>query len=419
MAGWAQLHGVVASCWQPGARTGSTLENSGNIGGTEPIAVLRGRNRIWTDLEKSNNSADAVNQSGAEREELQGELLRALTSDSFVVLTGLGTSLGIPNIKDRKAPTMADLWTKVSEIPNFTLAMSDVPESLLEARNVEHLLSHIQARISIGGEVDELRTFLSTAQSLILEKCSFVDEATLLDMHQMFLRKIGRRSARLQRTRLFTTNYDLAFEEAAARSRFHLIDGFGHAAHREFDGTSFDLDFVRRGPNDRLVLEGNVLHLLKLHGSVDWERSGAGARRIHGHPVEPVLIYPSANKYQLSFRQPYLEMMSRFQMALRSPDVSLVIVGFGFNDEHIVAPIEAAVRSNVGLRLIVVDPGIRNPWRSKSLEWLEKLAIDGDHRITLVKGTFDDLVRLLPDAAEYDERQSHAERISRVDEGAM
>lgn len=419
MAGWAQLKGANASYWRPDARTGSSLEHIGNIGSTEPIAVLRGRNRVWADLEEGGLSTDAVNQSGIERKELQGDLLRALTSDSLVVLTGLGTSLGIPEIEDRKAPTMADLWTKVSEIPNFTLAMSAVPASLIEARNVEHLLSHVQARISIGGQVDELRTFLSTAQSLILEKCSFVDEATPLDMHQMFLRKIGRRSARLQRTRLFTTNYDLAFEESAARSRFHLIDGFGHAAHREFDGTSFDLDFVRRGPNDRLVLEGNVLHLLKLHGSVDWERSGAGARRIQGHPAEPVLIYPSANKYQLSFRQPYLEMMSRFQMALRSPDVAIIIVGFGFNDEHIVAPIEAAVRSNVGLRVIVVDPGIRNSWRSKSLEWLEKLAIDGDHRITLVKGTFDDLVRLLPDAAEYDERQSHAERISRVDEGGM
>ncbi|SDL18433.1 SIR2-like domain-containing protein [Arthrobacter sp. ov407] len=357
----------------------------------------------------------------AERQELQIELLRAINSDSLVVLTGLGTSLGIPKIGDRKAPTMWNLWQKVQSLPTFAAATKDLSRDLIESENIEHLLSHIQARLSVYEANINLGSFLNEAESVILEACSFVDDATSLDMHQMFLRKIGRRSSRLQRTKLFTTNYDLAFEVAAARSRFHLIDGFGLAAHREFDGTAFDIDFVRRGPNDRLVLEENVLHLLKLHGSVDWERNGAAAKRIEGRPNDPVLIYPAANKYQMSFRQPYLEMMSRFQMALRLPNVALLVVGFGFNDEHIAAPIEAAVRSNVGLRLLVVDPAIRNEAkRSQSIAWLEKLAMDGDHRLTLIDGTFNDLVRLMPDASEFDERQAHAERISRVDEtGAM
>ncbi|MFF1385604.1 SIR2 family protein [Arthrobacter sp. NPDC058288] len=347
---------------------------------------------------------------------MKDELLRALTSDSLIVLTGLGTSLGIPPVAESKAPNMWDLWEKVSVLDGFAFASGDVPAEILEAQNIEHFLSHIQAKLSINDDC-ELSDFLAKAQDVILDACSFVGPQSELDIHQLFLRKIGRRSARLQRTKLFTTNYDLAFEEAAARARFHIIDGFGLASHRDFEGALFDLDFVRRGTNDRLILEGNVLHLLKLHGSVDWERSGASTRRVSGKPKDPVLIYPSANKYQLSFRQPYLEMMSRFQMALRLPDVSLLVVGFGFNDEHIVAPIEAAIRGNVGLRLIVVDPGIRaESKRSKSLTWLERLAQDGDHRISLLEGRFDDLVRMMPDASEFDERQAHADRISRLDD---
>ena len=379
-------------------------------------AALRGRTGEWIAL---TTASEPLEQSlaGGERQEVKDEILRALTSDSLIVLSGLGTSLGIPAIDQVGAPTMWDLWEKVSLLDGFELASKDVPSKILDAQNIEHFLSHIQAKLSLlPGDV-ELGNFLAQAQDVILNACSFISPGSELDIHQLFLRKIGRRSARLQRTKLFTTNYDLAFEEAAARSRFHIIDGFGLASHRDFEGALFDLDFVRRGANDRLMLEGNVLHLLKLHGSVDWERKGASTRRVTGKPIEPVLIYPSANKYQLSFRQPYLEMMSRFQMALRLPDVSLLVVGFGFNDEHIVAPIEAAVRSNVGLRLVVVDPGIRNEAkRSDSMAWLERLAKDGDHRITLLEGRFDDLVRMMPDASEFDERQAHADRISRLDE---
>jgi hypothetical protein len=39
--------------------------------------------------------------------------------------------------------------------------------------------------------------------------------------------------------KLFTTNYDLCFEEAAARSRFVTVDGFSHAMPQEFDGAYF------------------------------------------------------------------------------------------------------------------------------------------------------------------------------------
>ena len=192
-----------------------------------------------------------------------------------------------------------------------------------------------------------------------------------------------------------------------------MIDGFGYGG-QDFDGASFDLDYVRRRPNEALALEPSVFHLLKLHGSVDWDAVGGGVRKVPGlaKPANPVLIYPSAAKYQLSYQQPYLEFMSRFQIALRQPDVGLLVVGFGFNDDHLVAPIEAALRSNIGLRAVIVTPGARDGSRSKSLEWIETLIQRGDRRLTLLRGTYDDLVRLLPDVPARDERDAHADRIS-------
>jgi len=39
------------------------------------------------------------------------------------------------------------------------------------------------------------------------------------------MRAVGRRSAQQQRLKLFTTNYDLAFEHAASNTGFVVIDG--------------------------------------------------------------------------------------------------------------------------------------------------------------------------------------------------
>ncbi|QRY63419.1 SIR2 family protein [Gordonia sp. PDNC005] len=380
--------------------------------------ALRGRNARWSELEPSRTDGPADPLAGYEQKQVQEELLRCLNSESLSILTGLGTSLGIPPNSGAKAPTMWDLWNSVAALPEFSSIEPQTPQDILNSQNIEHLLSHVQARINVHPIDATLARFLQNAQAIILASCSFIDSDSELDVHELFLRKVGRRSPRHERTKLFTTNYDLAFEVAAARSRFHFIDGFANSTINEFDASLFDLDFVRRGSNGNISLEGNVLHLLKLHGSVNWDGHASETRRTSTSPATPVLIYPSANKYQMSFRQPYLEMMSRFQIALRQPNSALIVSGFGFNDEHIVAPIESAVRGNVGLRLVVVDPNIRNEQkRSEFLTWLERLALAGDHRITLVEGTFSDLVRLLPDSAEYDERQAHADRIQRTEQG--
>lgn len=130
-----------------------------------------------------------------------------------------------------------------------------------------------------------------------------------------------------------------------------------------------------------------------------------------------MLIYPSATKYQLSYQQPYLEFMSRFQIALRQPDVGLILVGFGFNDDHINAPIEAALRSNIGLRAVVVTPGARDEDRATSIKWIEDLIQRGDRRLSMFTGTFADLVRCLPGNPGFEEREAHVELVSKGQDG--
>jgi SIR2-like domain len=343
-------------------------------------------------------------------------LAASLGSEQLAVMAGLGTSLGMTSVSPNgavtasKAPTMAILFDAVAGLAGFKSA-ADLSPSSVKAKDIEGLLSACQFKLALDADAD-VESFLKAAELEVLKLCSFVDRSTDLTNHEIFLRKIARRQTKLARAQIFTTNYDVAFEEAARRIHFHVIDGFGFGNQGSFDGNTYDLDIVRRRKGEAALLEPNVVHLHKLHGSVDWDDIDGSVHR-SASPSHPVLIYPSQDKYQMSFRPPYLESMSRFQIALRQTDITLLVVGFGFNDSHIVAPIEAAVRSNIGLRLIVVSPHLsssKNPTLTKLME----LSKSGDRRITLIETTFAQFTALLPDTSPLDEREIHEARTANV-----
>ncbi|KJL24884.1 hypothetical protein RL72_01607 [Microbacterium azadirachtae] len=384
---------------------------------THSIEVIGGYTKgAWQSLDGAElTDLDAISAQDVASRAFREELSLITNAENLVVLAGLGTSLGIVNerVTDKLAPKMSDLWAEVEKLGSYTAIKAQLSDELVQGQNFEHILSDAQARLVLNPRDTALADFVREAEDVVWKSCSFIDDHSQVESHELLLRKVARRSTRLQRTQLFSTNYDLAFELAARRARFNVIDGFGYGG-QDFDGGSFDLDYVRRRPHEPLALEPSVFHLLKLHGSVDWDATDGGVRKVPGFakPTSPVLIYPSSAKYQMSYQQPYLEFMSRFQIALRQPDVGLIVVGFGFNDEHLVAPIEAALRSNIGLRAVVVTPGARDATRSKTLGWIEALIERGDRRLSLLNGTYDDLVRFLPDMPARDERDAHADRVS-------
>lgn len=382
-------------------------------------AVLAAPLTEWTALRSVDGRAPDEPEGGFSARALLNERLAAiLQSDELVILAGSGASFAVGSVSEagagHRAPSMQDLWTEATNSSFYPAAACHLSSSVKEESpgNFEHLLSEAQARLALDPNSD-LERFIKDAEAAVLSRCSFVDEQSDTTVHQAFLRKIARRSARLHRTEIYTTNYDLAFETAARRARFNVIDGFGFYG-AEFDGSAFDIDYVRRGSNEQLALEPNVLHLLKLHGSVNWENREGRIFKTTSVPTTPVLIYPSSTKYQQSYQEPYLEFMARFQISLRKPDVGVIVVGFGFNDDHLTAPIEAAIRSNVGLKLAVVAPDLHAAPKASVAAGIEQLVKLGDQRLTLINGTFDNLVQELPDVPAASERDLHNGRVEQV-----
>jgi hypothetical protein len=331
----------------------------------------------WRDL--------AIDVAGLEAEELKAHndkaksaraslkefLLASLQMQHIALLAGSGTSLGTI----AKGPSMWSLWdycvnanpgageeerrattkaAKVIELVGFKTAV--------DGDNIEALLSRCDAFLQLHENAD-VKLFVTESKTIILDKCStFIDrnDEAQLQGHREFLHRLSRRRARDSRLKLFTTNYDLCFESAAGRQGLVVLDGFSFTQPRHFDPRFFSYDVVRRSPTGDGVgtpVEG-VFLLYKLHGSVNWARSKDGyIEAVEKATAENAcMVYPAKGKYQQSYVQPHLELVSQYLSALREPNTCVIIVGFGFNDDHLSEPILAAVRTNPHLRLIIVNP---------------------------------------------------------------
>ncbi|MEP4247008.1 SIR2 family protein [Tateyamaria sp.] len=429
--------------------------------GKKELLRLLTRDGTWLSWEgeKEDPNDSSIQPKNGCKDQVEEALLTALHSTNVVVLLGSGASFSAKNEGGQDAPGMWHLWEAVKK-RSGEATFNEIVESIVGHKptdgeeNIEVLLSLCKMSIELlevrankadedaecpdKERLDTLKSFVASAEREILAQVGFVRSDTELPAHTGFLRKFARRSPEKPRIKLFTTNYDLCIETAGLRLGVVLIDGFSHSAEQRFNRDHFDHDIVRRAASSTKAdyLDG-VFHLYKLHGSVDWRRrSDDVVIRSLDEPTDkrkPVLIYPRSSKYQEAFESPYLDMFAAFQAALREPDTTLIISGFGFADDHISAPIWSAIQSNLSLRLVFCDRGFvehhklfgedvqeidldlggQLPYQSK----IARLVQQGDTRITILNGRFEDLADALPMISGKTDRQLLQDRLEKLREG--
>lgn len=347
---------------------------------------------------------------------------KILDMDNLVILAGSGTSLtfnklGQPTI----APSMWNLWDdcRKADFELFNLTLKATKYSVLqkekdgtgkEKPDIELLLSLCDSALAVGTlsntRTKQVTRFLTQAKKIILQKTNFTESVpdSGWASHDKFIRAVGRRSSKQQRLKLFTTNYDLAFEQAASNTGFVVIDGFEFSNPSFFNPMWFNYDIVNRGHSK--TGEGayipNVIQLYKMHGSVDWRKVNGRVSKLgsDSQKGDPVFIYPSSSKYQTSYDSPYLDMMSAFMEAIKRPRTAALCLGFGFNDKHINNALTMALRTNPEFMLMVAtkDPFSTTSSFNKEIRQLLTEAINhGDGRISMVDSTFEQFSKLLPE----------------------
>lgn len=329
---------------------------------------------------------------------------------NIVVLSAAGTSMDNGG-SSTSGKTRKSLWKHCeNEINSIKSKIAGIEtKDFFINQDIEGLLSYIILYEKLNGELkngpDIIREKL---ESKIAEACNL--KLQKQSPHIEFLNKVTARKSSDPRVQLFTTNYDLLFETAANQAGFVVIDGFSFTHPRKFSGRYFDLDIVNR-EKTRIKQEesfvSKVFHLYKLHGSLNWFNSGDEIVQ-QDTPTKPLIIYPASEKYESSYEQPYFEMMSRFQQALRKENTLLIVIGFGFQDKHIQNAISEAVDQNPSFQLVIVnysgsdDDGI-------GLESLKPFFIDFDNKqikrnVSVVYSSFSSFTKNYPSNSTYIEQ---------------
>jgi hypothetical protein len=232
----------------------------------------------WVSTAASASAPKPENDKAAEmKAKLEQIFTEILVSENLMVLAGLGSSMCVKDAAGKSlAPTMGQLWelAKAETKDRFEETKARVKyKAPPDGDNLEVLLSHCQLVCTLEPEDALVSGFISDVEAVIVRACRFVGDGIDLGYHKAFLRRVARRSTRKPRMKLFTTNYDVCFERAASDISFIAVDGFSHTQPQQFDGGHFNYDLVRRGlEGDAPDYIPNVFQLLKLHGSVDWER---------------------------------------------------------------------------------------------------------------------------------------------------
>lgn len=337
--------------------------------------IISQRNILFVENDKIYHNGKEIEFEGSLQETVLNkkiEIYRNFFSrhfDNTIVLTGAGSSFGIGKT-NVKGMTMRKLWEEIVKkcgkepIENLGNKINFKIEDI-KTVNLEDFLSHASLFLLLYNNTDvEVEEIVNKIKQIIIDNCTIImpEDAP----HKEFLKRITARKLKHNRLKLFTTNYDMLFEQAANECGFTMIDGFTFTFPRVFNGNNYDYDIVIR-KNSRITAQENyaskVFHLYKLHGSLDWSRNTETDQILKcnfENNKKPVMIFPSSIKYETSYEQPFFEMMSRFQTELRMDNALLIIIGYSFGDKHINSMIFEALELNHSLQLVIVDPYIEN-----------------------------------------------------------
>ena len=339
---------------------------------------------------------------------------------NIIVLIGAGASVLCKdnNMDPRFGKTVAMLAQFVNEelkkdVNCFTLqAMADLckysilvevlgddgKQKLNPQFNLEDFLSDLLSFEKYVSDNDKEKYEMTKEKifSVIISNTSYEYDNSCLK-HSAFINTVSHLVKTPSKLNIVTTNYDTLIEDAAESIKYTVIDGFSFSHRPYFDSDMFEWNMIKDVDNvktNELEYKKNIINLLKLHGSLTWERDKFGIMRKEKAEVNnPIMVFPSSNKYMQSYQDPYFELFTKFQELLKRPNTLLITSGFSFADNHISQMIIKAVQHNKGLSMLVTDYNITQG----NTNWNNLIDLmKHNYQISFLKATMnDDLVDYL------------------------
>jgi len=181
------------------------------------------------------------------------------------------------------------------------------------------------------------RQFINTIPKVGDEK--YTDTQTLGFYENFYKYVFDKRKEDFPKLNIFTTNYDLFNEYALENHKIHYTTGFNVGLGQSFNINCFNHRIVdsRERYKDKWQPTLKEANVYKLHGSINWiEKSGILTHSNNPNDdIEQVLIYPTILKHHETRQSPYSELFREFSIQLQKTNSTLIMLGYGFGDDHI------------------------------------------------------------------------------------
>lgn len=237
-------------------------------------------------------------------------------------------------------------------IGEFVEEQSDEVKKFIEENfyksfsDIESLLNWLQNGLSFNPSDKKLKEVINILKTNFLETIprlndsKYKDSETLSTYQKFYQSIFNFRGVLSNKVTIVTTNYDLFNEYSLENNRIVYSTGFENNLHRKFDVNLFRSRVVDDTNRYKDVWQptSKEANLLKIHGSINWTSDEEG-QLIQKDNIdktdEEIVIYPTMLKHKQTAQAPYSELFREFANILQVPNTTLIVMGYGFPDEHI------------------------------------------------------------------------------------
>ena len=240
----------------------------------------------------------------------------------------------------------------IEDFYNIAKEQSEENESLLRViedfyrsfSDIESLLNWIQNGLSFNPNNEELLNANKILKGKFLDSIPKADsekyKGDVFQTYSNFYKFVfSNRTEENSKVSIFTTNYDLFNEYSLEANNVSYTTGFPSTLAKRFDINQFKYRLVddTNRYKDKWQPIFKEANLYKIHGSINWISKGDGFLYQSNSRLEDevVVIYPTMLKHKETAQAPYSELFREFSNCLQKKNTTLVVIGYGFPDEHI------------------------------------------------------------------------------------
>ncbi|QGS51815.1 SIR2 family protein [Spiroplasma tabanidicola] len=371
---------------------------------------------IWWKNAKNKFEADKI---GKEEEQLKAinNYLCTVIKDSKNLSFLIGSGCSQPTI-----PLLSNIFKDILE--KFKEDFDLVKESynFEENKNLEAFLNWLNSAIVFFRNNEERKTFyknlFDNCKQMILDKIkeTFENENIYLENLQLYInfynillkiRSLKEISSIPYKNpiNIFTTNYDIFNEIAMEKTAIKYTTGFDGDIDRKFSIENFRFRIVddENRFKEKWDPFNAYIKLFKIHGSINWVQNDnsedINLSESWSKNYSNVLIYPTLNKNNETLLKPYAELFREFSIQLQKNNTTLVIMGYGFPDEHINQIILQALSSNSFTLIVFADiDGDEDPVKKffdKTKNYNNVVFIGGKYENNLLINHFENIIKTL------------------------